>query len=94
MRTLISEIAPVMNIDVAEPDIKCTAFEDNKGAKKLAKVHKNRPKTKHIAVKYHHFRQTVKDKILHITRIDTKNKKLTSLQKSYLTRALKLCNKQ
>ena len=75
MRTLISEIAPIMQINVAEPDIKCTVFEDNKGAEELAKVHKSRPRTKHIAVKYHHFRQAVKDKILHITRINTKDQK-------------------
>eukprot|EP00957_Ditylum_brightwellii_P054588 4136168-Ditylum_brightwellii.AAC.1 len=64
-----------MNINVAEPDIKCTVFEDNKGAEELTKVHKGRPKTKHIAVKYHHFRQAVKDKILHITRIDKKKQR-------------------
>eukprot|EP00957_Ditylum_brightwellii_P155799 11860966-Ditylum_brightwellii.AAC.1 len=40
MRTLISEIVPVMNIAVAEPDIKCTIFEDNKEAEELAKVKK------------------------------------------------------
>eukprot|EP00957_Ditylum_brightwellii_P073484 5584337-Ditylum_brightwellii.AAC.1 len=33
---------------------------------KLAKVHKNRPITKYIAVKYHHFRQAVKDKMLYV----------------------------
>eukprot|EP00957_Ditylum_brightwellii_P096002 7314344-Ditylum_brightwellii.AAC.1 len=61
MITLISEIAPVINIDVAEPDIKCTVFEDSKVAEELTKVHRNRPRTKHIAVKYHHFRLAVKD---------------------------------
>ena len=75
MRTLISEIAPVMQINVAKPDIKCTVFEDNKGAEELAKVHKSRPRTKKIAVTYHHFRQVVKDKVLHITRISTKDQK-------------------
>eukprot|EP00957_Ditylum_brightwellii_P209549 15362231-Ditylum_brightwellii.AAC.1 len=64
MRSLISEIAPVMNIDVAKPDIKCTAFKDNKGAEELVKIHKSRPRTKHIAVTCQHFRQEVKDKIL------------------------------
>ena len=72
MRTLISEIAPIMDIPIAKPGIKCTIFEDNKRAEELAQVHKIRPRTKHIAVKYHHIRQQVKDKILHIIRIDTK----------------------
>eukprot|EP00957_Ditylum_brightwellii_P190719 14519394-Ditylum_brightwellii.AAC.1 len=75
MRTLISEISPVMNITVSKPDIKCTVFEDNKGVEKLAKVHKSRPRTKHIAVKYRHFRQAVKDKMLHITNIDAKDQR-------------------
>eukprot|EP00957_Ditylum_brightwellii_P202299 15329537-Ditylum_brightwellii.AAC.1 len=64
IRELISEIAPVMQIAVAKPDIRCTVFEDNKGAEVLAKTHKSRPRTKHIVVKYHHFRQAVKDKKL------------------------------
>eukprot|EP00957_Ditylum_brightwellii_P016322 1227214-Ditylum_brightwellii.AAC.1 len=55
MRTLIDEIAPVMKIDVVKPHVKCTMLEDNKGTGELAKVYKNRPRTKHIAVKYHHF---------------------------------------
>ena len=48
-----------------------TLFEDNKGAEELAKVPKNRPRTKHIAVKYHHFRQAVKDNILQVKRFAT-----------------------
>ena len=73
LKELISEIAPVMQITVAKPDIRCTVFEDNKGTEELAKIHKSRPRNKNIAVKYHHFRQAVKDKILHVTRIDTKD---------------------
>ena len=34
-----------------------------------------RTQTKYIAVKYHHFRKAVKDKILTIKRIDTKCQK-------------------
>eukprot|EP00957_Ditylum_brightwellii_P066173 5021575-Ditylum_brightwellii.AAC.1 len=75
LRELISEIAPVTKITVTKPDIRCTIFEDNKGAEELAKMHKSRPRTKHIAVKYHHFIQAVKDKILHVTRIDTKDQR-------------------
>jgi hypothetical protein len=39
-----------------QPIVKCTVFEDNNGALKLATAPKMRPCTKHIAVKYHHFR--------------------------------------
>ena len=37
----------------------CRVFEDNSGALEMAKVHKYRPRTKHMNVKYHHFRDYV-----------------------------------
>ena len=42
-----------------EPKVDCKAFEDNSGALEMAKVHKLRPRTKHINIKYHHFREAV-----------------------------------
>ena len=36
--------------------VKCEVFEDNVGAIELAKLPKLQPRTKHIAVHYHHFR--------------------------------------
>ena len=71
LRELILEIKQILNIPGAKLQISCTLFEDNKGAEELAKVPKNRPGTKHIAVKYHHFRQAVKDDILQVKRIAT-----------------------
>ena len=41
------------------PKIHCKVFEDNSGALELAKAPKMRPRTKHIALKYHHFRSFV-----------------------------------
>jgi hypothetical protein len=40
-------------------DIHCKVFEDNSGALEMARVHKFRPRTKHINVKLHHFRSYV-----------------------------------
>ena len=37
----------------------CCMFEDNSGAVEMAKVHKIRPRTKHINIKLHHFRSYV-----------------------------------
>ena len=51
--------------------IKCTLFEDKKGAEELANVPKNRPRTKHITLKYHHFREAVKEGILQVKRVST-----------------------
>ncbi len=52
--------------------MKCTLFEDNKGAEELAKFPKYRPRTKHIAIKFHHFREWVKNGKIIIKRVDTK----------------------
>ena len=41
------------------PEVFCTAFEDNSGALEMARVHKMRPRTKHINLKYHFFRSRV-----------------------------------
>ena len=42
-----------------KPCVKCTVFEDNSGALELARTPKMRPRTKHINIKYHHFRTHV-----------------------------------
>jgi hypothetical protein len=47
---------------VSVPTVKCELFEDNSGALELATVHKMRPRTKHINIKYHHFREHVRSK--------------------------------
>ena len=44
-----------------QPKVQCRVFEDNVGAIELAKLPKLRPRTKHLAIQYHHFRSwTVK----------------------------------
>lgn len=44
-----------------QPSIQCRVFEDNAGAIELARLPKLRPRTKHLAIQYHHFRSwTVK----------------------------------
>jgi hypothetical protein len=39
--------------------VHCRVFEDNSGALEMAKIHKSRPRTKHINAKLHHFRSYV-----------------------------------
>ena len=56
-----------------------TCFEDNAGCLELARAPKLRPRTKHIAVKYHHFRSHVYNKqsnpdgCLHLQYVGTKD---------------------
>jgi len=50
-----------VDLIAAKPVITCQVFEDNAGAIELAKFPKLRPRTKHLAIQYHHFRSwTVK----------------------------------
>ena len=49
----------------------CTLFEDNNGALELANAPRYRPRTKHIAIKYHHFRERVQNGTIKIKSIDT-----------------------
>ena len=66
----LREVIPIMNllqeakdsginVHHIKPIIRCTVFEDNAGALELANVPKMRARTKHINVKYHHFRSFV-----------------------------------
>jgi transposase InsO family protein len=66
----LRETIPIMNIlqemknlkykiGITNPKVHCKVFEDNSGALEMAKVHKFRPRTKHINIKYHHFRSYV-----------------------------------
>ena len=70
LSTTLREVIPLMGLleefkkfgilkDNYIPKIQCKAFEDNSGAFELAKSPKIRPRTKHINVKYHHFRSFV-----------------------------------
>jgi hypothetical protein len=46
-------------IQLGAPVVHCKTFEDNSGALQLARLPKMRPRTRHINVKYHHFREHV-----------------------------------
>ena len=69
---LVEELNEIFNKDKIKPIVKCKLFEDNNGALELARAPKYRPRTKHIALKYHHFRNFVKEGRVEILPIDTK----------------------
>jgi hypothetical protein len=56
---------------VSHPIIRCRVFEDNAGALELARVPKMRPRTKHLNVKYHHFREHVRRGLISVLPIST-----------------------
>jgi hypothetical protein len=69
---LLDELKSYKILDTEHPtSIKCKVFEDNIGALELAKTPKLRPRTKHIAIKYHHFRDFVKRNNVDIQHVST-----------------------
>ena len=54
------------------PNIYCKVFEDNKSCIAVAESKKPLVRIKHIAIKYHHFRELVEDKVIRIIYVDTK----------------------
>ena len=73
--TLIEEIHEAFGIEQTNKNCntKYTVFEDNNGCIELAKCPKLRPRTKHIGIKYHHFRSKVMDGTIKVLPIDTKD---------------------
>ena len=67
----INEMDEIFGKLSPKPTIHCTLFEDNNGALELATAPRYRPRTKHIAVKYHHFREHVQSGKVSIKPIDT-----------------------
>ena len=61
--------APIPKSD--KPLITCRTFEDNVGALELANNPKLRPRTKHIAVQFHHFRSYVQRKLITVQHAST-----------------------
>ncbi len=68
--SLAQEVATFGVIHKVEtPIMRCKIFEDNEGAVEMTNVPKMRPRTKHLNIKYHFFRQFVETGILQILHI-------------------------
>ena len=65
------QLEKTLTIESKRPSAKCKVFEDNNGAIELAKASKILPRTKHFALKYHHFREHVQKGLIEINLIDT-----------------------
>jgi len=93
MSQSLRDIIPVMNqlqemrerdyqVICTKPNVYCKVFEYNSGALELARLPKLRPRTKHINVCYHHFREHVRKGLIKIFPIDTKDQIADSLTKA------------
>ena len=67
----LEQLEKTLNIESKRPSVKCKVSEDNNGAVELAKAPKICPRTKHIALKYHHFREHIRKGLTEIDPIDT-----------------------
>jgi hypothetical protein len=73
MKALLQEFANATKLIVGDTITHSTIFEDNRGCVDLANAPKLRPRTKHIGLKYRHFRSHVARGDIKILWIDTKN---------------------
>jgi len=67
---MAKEIDKLFPINNKKPIMRFNVFEDNESCIKMAKSCKFSPRTKHIAIKYHHFRARV-NKSIFLRPIDT-----------------------
>jgi len=93
MSQALRDVIPVMNLiqEMKEkgfhvictlPNVYCKVFEDNSGALELARLPKLRPRTKHINVCYHHFREHVRKGLIKIFPVSTKDQIADALTKA------------
>jgi hypothetical protein len=81
MRLLEEMKGEGFDVVVTKPQVKCRVFEDNSGAIELATVHKTRPRTKHLNVKYHHFRHHVDSGEIEVVSIKSEEQQADLLTK-------------
>ena len=75
LMALLEEFRKILHIQEFKSIVNYSVFEDNNGVIKLSKVPKMCPRTKHVAIKYHFFRDFVEQSKLNVSRL-TLNYKL------------------
>ena len=90
----IKELSTFIEMEEHKPKMKIRVYEDNEGAICMANALKFTPRTKHIALKYHHFRSHVKNKIIEILSIDTDEQTADILTKPLETTSFEYLRKK
>ena len=70
---LMMEVGDIFMLHNPKPVFHCKVFEDNRSCIKVTESPKFTPRTKHVAIKYHHFQSYVSDKTIAVLPIDTKD---------------------
>ena len=68
---LMMEVGDIFKLHNPKSKLHCKIFENNQSCIKVAESPKFTPRTKHIAIKYHHFRIHVANKTIEILPIST-----------------------
>ena len=71
---LLEDLKVACNVINTPPKVYYNVFEDNQSCIAVAESKKPPARTKHIAIKYHHFRSLVNKKVIRIKYIDTNNR--------------------
>ena len=79
---LMKEVYFIFDIHFSNPEVFCKVFEDKQIVIAVTESNKFSPRTKHIAIKYHHFRSFVINKIIRVCYIDTREQKSDIFTKS------------
>ena len=77
----MKDLQKIFPVHITKPTFHCKVHEDNQSCIKMAKSEKNTPRTKHIALKYHHFRSYVKKGAIEIDYCRTEDQKADLLTK-------------
>jgi len=90
---LLQETSDCLGLTTSKPILKCTVWEDNQSCIKVAASPKFTPRTKHIAIKYHHFRSYVNDGTIEIKPIPTHEQIADLLTKPLPTKQFEVLRK-
>ncbi len=81
LMTMMEELKGAFPIEISIPNFNCTVHEDNQSCISMATKQKFSPRTKHIALKYHHFRSYVNSKKIEVHYINTHDQIADALTK-------------
>ena len=90
---LPGELKPIFNLYLPTPKVICKVYEDNMSYIAMAKNQKFSPRTKHIALKYHHFRSHIGRGLIDIFHVKTRNQIADIMKKQFEEDALKYLRK-
>ncbi len=79
--TIMEEINEVFRLMMNSPNFYCKVWEDNQSCIAMATSQKFTPQTKHIALKYHHFKQYVESGKIQINYVHTELQQANILAK-------------